>query len=33
MNNMPVTVILCGTSEIIRSDILKLLLTQARGGR
>ena len=32
MNNSPTTVILCGTNETIPSDILDLLLTQARRG-
>lgn len=33
MNHTPTTLILCGTSETIPSDILELLLAQARGGR
>jgi len=33
MNLTPKTLILCGTSETIPSDILELLLTQAREGR
>ncbi len=32
MSNSPTTVILCGTNETIPSDILALLLTQARKG-
>lgn len=33
MSHTTTTLILCGTSETIPSDILKLLLTQARRGR
>lgn len=33
MNHTPTTLILCGTSETIPSDILELFLAQARGGR
>lgn len=33
MTDMRTTVILCGTADTIPSDILELLLTQARQGR